>query len=388
MRRLKFLFWICVFLFNSGFLGFCSPMAVIKADKTSGTAPLTVNFDASKSLAFNNAISGYQWDFDSDGTIDSEGVTATHTYYTSGSFTAKLIVRDIKGNESVATKTITIASPISLNIISPAPGEYFVKPKIILRGTVSNANGTETGVTVNELPVDVFANSFATDRVVLQEGENTITVKATDAQGCTAEATIKVNLTAAQKYISLKSDTISGISPFEARLSLAGTFDYLNPGITYTTPAGGTAEIIEIQGNIYKVRMTGAGQYAFTVIAYDDGGTVYLDTVYFTVMDKPAFETLLNTKWNSMRQALVQDNVESAVKDFSSKTKDDYRQALNALTIEQRSELAQTLSNARFVRLRGNIAEYSIRTTIESKEFSFYLAFEKDESGLWKIRSF
>ncbi|MFF5230958.1 PQQ-dependent sugar dehydrogenase [Dactylosporangium sp. NPDC000521] len=86
------------------------PIASIAATPTSGSVPLTVAFDGSSSTDQDPADLGqltYQWDFDSNGTVDATGKTAAYTYTTAGSFTASLKVTDALGASSTATVLIT-----------------------------------------------------------------------------------------------------------------------------------------------------------------------------------------------------------------------------------------------------------------------------------------
>jgi len=69
-----------------------SPTASMTVTPRSGTAPLTVEFDASGSCDVDGSIESYKWDF-GDGTTGS-GVTASHEYMESGTYTVKLTVAD------------------------------------------------------------------------------------------------------------------------------------------------------------------------------------------------------------------------------------------------------------------------------------------------------
>ncbi len=56
------------------------PVAVLKADKTEGGYPLTVNFDASESSDTDGTIVYYRWDFEGDGTFDTETTNPKTTF--------------------------------------------------------------------------------------------------------------------------------------------------------------------------------------------------------------------------------------------------------------------------------------------------------------------
>ncbi|UWP83836.1 PQQ-dependent sugar dehydrogenase [Dactylosporangium fulvum] len=104
------------------------PVAAITADRTAGGTPLTVNFDGSTSTDADPADQGllkYQWDFTNDGTFDtgapSATPTATYTYTTPGTYTARLRVTDTLGVTNDKTITITAGNDAPTAIIdSPA----------------------------------------------------------------------------------------------------------------------------------------------------------------------------------------------------------------------------------------------------------------------------
>jgi PKD repeat protein len=75
------------------------------ADKTIGVASLPVNFTAAATDPDGDPLT-YAWDFGDGGT--ATGATATHTYTTGGTFSAKLTVSD--GKNGSATRTIPITA--------------------------------------------------------------------------------------------------------------------------------------------------------------------------------------------------------------------------------------------------------------------------------------
>lgn len=81
--------------------------AVIGASKTSGAAPLFVQFDGSGSTATDDEIFDYFWDF-GDGT-NARVAKPAHAYFTGGQFVVTLRVVSGGGVESTATTTINVS---------------------------------------------------------------------------------------------------------------------------------------------------------------------------------------------------------------------------------------------------------------------------------------
>jgi glucose/arabinose dehydrogenase len=88
------------------FSGNQPPVAVIQAAPTSGNSPLTVQFDGSQSYdADAGDVLRYEWDFNGDGVTDSTAVAPSFQYQT-GTYTARLTVKDTFGTIGQATVLI------------------------------------------------------------------------------------------------------------------------------------------------------------------------------------------------------------------------------------------------------------------------------------------
>ncbi len=82
--------------------------AAFSADKTTGEAPLIVQFtDASA-----NATS-WKWDFDNDGIVDSELQSPSYTYTTAGTYSVKLTVSDGTNSDFELKSDYVVASEVS-----------------------------------------------------------------------------------------------------------------------------------------------------------------------------------------------------------------------------------------------------------------------------------
>lgn len=97
------------------YLGPVPPVASIDASPTNGVLPLLVNFDGSDSYDADGTIVTYAWDFDNDGTVDSNDMITSHAYSSKGDYLASLTVTDNDG----------LTNSVSVEIaVMPQPGDF------------------------------------------------------------------------------------------------------------------------------------------------------------------------------------------------------------------------------------------------------------------------
>ncbi|NJK85632.1 MAG: PKD domain-containing protein [Bacteroidales bacterium] len=99
--------------------GNSAPFAVFKMNPKTGTAPLNVCFDASKSSDYNSDKITFEWVF-GDGQF-STSVNPSHTYAYPGNYLVKLIVTDEPGLKDTLVKTLIVDSIVPGNV--PVPGD-------------------------------------------------------------------------------------------------------------------------------------------------------------------------------------------------------------------------------------------------------------------------
>jgi len=161
------------------------------ADITEGPAPLTVKFfDAS--LAENTTIISWEWDFDSDGTIDSQEQNPTWVFEESGSYNVSLTISDGTISDSEVKEDYITVIPIEqLLLIGNISGGFFqikaelmnpstieiteVNWSISLNGGFILAGKQKTGQ-IDSIAAGDF--SIITDRPVIGIGKVSVTVKA------------------------------------------------------------------------------------------------------------------------------------------------------------------------------------------------------------------
>jgi glucose/arabinose dehydrogenase/PKD repeat protein len=117
------------------------PTAVLSADPTSGPAPLVVTLNGSGSFDPEGGALSYQWTFGDGQSQTTSTSSVQHTYNSTGTFTASLVVVDNQGAPSQAdTEQIQVGNtPPSPTITSPANGALFtVGQTITLTGSATD----------------------------------------------------------------------------------------------------------------------------------------------------------------------------------------------------------------------------------------------------------
>jgi glucose/arabinose dehydrogenase len=117
-----------------------APTAVALATPTAGALPLDVQFDGSTSSDPDLETLTYEWDFESDGTVDSTLESPLHTYTTAGPFVAELTVTDAAGAQGVDTMSIDPGNfaPVPTMTVPAVAATFAVGDTIVLTGSATD----------------------------------------------------------------------------------------------------------------------------------------------------------------------------------------------------------------------------------------------------------
>ncbi len=170
----------------------------------------------------------------------------------------------------------------------------------------------------------------------------------------------------------------------EVTLRINGSFSIANPAITPTGP-GTVEQLTSDNPDEYKYRITTEGIYYFTAQVTGPDNNVYQDTVAVTVLSTQV-DALLRGKWEGMKTALSNQDINGAILNFASDTQSSYSKlftGLKSVLASYAAELYATQVN--LISIENNKATYKILVTRDGTAFSFYLLFIQDYNGIWKI---
>ncbi|MCB1755762.1 MAG: PQQ-dependent sugar dehydrogenase [Gammaproteobacteria bacterium] len=110
-----------------------TPKAVIESSVEAGTAPLEVRFSAAGSVDPDGSIVSYAWDF-ADGESSGEQ-NPVHVFKQAGDYAVSLTVKDNRGAENIARKTIRVSADTADIGFSRTDGKsaYKVGDKVVLK---------------------------------------------------------------------------------------------------------------------------------------------------------------------------------------------------------------------------------------------------------------
>ena len=286
------------------------------------------------------------------------------------------------GDNSFATGA---PNPITLVITLPSNNDTISRTDTLVKGTVTNWIGNETGVVVNGFIANVYGNEFVANHIPLVEGPNIVTVVATDTSGNSQTASVNLTGTTTGGFIKITSSVESGLSPLQATLTIDSSLDLTNAQLTSTGP--GQIQYLSSSLSEYTVSLTSEGIYYFTVKVSDPSGRTYDDTVAVTVLSKIEMDNLLRTKWDWVRTKLADGDIEGALVFFDEDAKNNYRDLFNVLST-MLPTIAQDMSDIQLIEIMPNAVIYDIQTPREGITYSFQLLFTQDDNGLWRINSF
>ncbi len=278
-----------------------------------------------------------------------------------------------------------VAPSISVFVSSPIDGDIITKHDVMVKGAIINSTGNETGITVNGIVATIYGNQFVANHVPLIEGVNTITITATDTDGNTATTSITVNAIPTDNYIRLTSNIESGIAPLEVTLRIDGSFNIENSSLNITGPI--MPEIVSSTSDEYTIKILTEGIYHITASVTGPDNVLYEDTIAVIVLNRAQMDRLLRGKWEGMKYALLNMDVEEGLKNISKYSEEIYRYNFELMK-DILPMIVHDMGKIMMKEIEDSLAEYDMTVIKDEIEESYYIEFIKDHKGLWKINFF
>ena len=145
----------------------------------------------------------------------------------------------------------------------------------------------------------------------------------------------------------------------------------------------------EITGTEPKVtaQYQSPGLYFPKVTVTDNQGNTYTETTLVNVLSREEMDALLRSKWEGMKGALSQGNINEALNYFVKDSREEYREIFELLA-PQLPALVSAMREINMVEIKGNMAEYYIKRFQRGVDISYFIYFMRDENGIWRISSF
>ncbi|MGD9116291.1 MAG: PKD domain-containing protein [Dehalococcoidia bacterium] len=238
------------------------PTAGFTADPTEGCVELTVDFtDTSTSPV--GSVSGWAWDFDNNGTVDSTEQDPQHTFDTPGTYTVKLVVSNTCGDSEPYTSTVTV---------HPLPDCTITAPDSVCEGNQATASVTPgSGYTYS------WSVSAGNGSIVGSTTGSSVTFEAGDYASGTS-LTLEVTVTSDHNCPKTCTKTVSIMPNPDCTITAPSEVCGGAQGITASVPVGNYADYSwTVTGDVNSVTGTGTREVTFNADDVTTTGNIHLE---------------------------------------------------------------------------------------------------------------
>jgi hypothetical protein len=291
-------------------------------------------------------------------------------------------VIDQAGNTS-GNVTASVQSTLTITILSPVEGATITNNQVNIEGKFNGP--ANTGILINGVQADVMPEGkFIVNALPLIAGNNVITATATTLGGQTSSATITVLSEGVAQSFEFKPASTSGVAPFTTTFELSwfGTETIQNIEVDYE--GDGVVDISTTNvDEVFQASYTSAGIF-YPLITITTENNISKGKVAILVQSRTNMVNMFTSIWNDMNVALVNGNIESALKHLDEFGKVEYGPVFKVLK-DKMPEIVQSYSVPKGVLITNSVGELAINRIYKGQNRIYLIYFMKDKDGLWKL---
>jgi hypothetical protein len=248
----------------------------------------------------------------------------------------------------------------------------------------------DVGVSVNGVAAGLYDGLFVAEDVPLRAGSNKLRVVGRTFDGVQDTDFVVVAGGRRDPPLDLDSNISSGIAPLEvafysrARGRSDGKYSYDFNG-------DGIVDSVMQSDDHVSFTYTKEGIFRTGVTFIKDGGTQLADERIIVVEDRERLNKVLSDRWRGFAEALKAQDIGGSQKYFLPHSRNKYgaiHEALKSKLPRMYSEFPQP----QLIKIREGQAQYRITRKEEwegeMKNITYYIWFNRDTDGLWKIYQF
>ncbi|UCG79069.1 MAG: hypothetical protein JSV21_04375 [Nitrospirota bacterium] len=280
---------------------------------------------------------------------------------------------------------LEILPSLNINIISPADSEVVKGNDVIVKG-IFESSSDDVGITVNGIVAQINGNSWIAE-VPLIPGLNPLTTVIKDSYGNTDSRFIHITSIAQYYSIELGANITSGLAPLKTHFYL--NTDNLGPISSYEMDFDGDGHIEHKATTFEDIFFTYSkeGIYYASVILNDINGNQFSEKLAINVYNEQKIDQLLQEKWNEMKRAMINKDVDGALTYFMEHSRERYRHILIQLK-EDLPDIAYAMGVIQMIYMNNGIAKYRISRMEGQDLITYYIYIVKDIDGIWRIQQF
>lgn len=292
---------------------------------------------------------------------------------------------------------LVITSPLASDSVSA--GVVFITGEV----TSPESVGVTVEGTIANVSTRVVNQPFSSNNgvkhafsvpVEVKPGANFINVVVTNIFGMKIERSVDFNVGEAPSIDVRLVDGHEGFAPFQAVIQtsrnstanlLSLDIDINDDGFLDFSDSGTVDEPLDINRSI-AFDISRLGIVPIRVVTIDTEGVVSEKLLNVMVLDKTQFVQVLTQRWDSMNDFMVAGDLKSALSQFSNEAIPNQRPVLQAIQ-DQFPIIVQSFQGMSCDDATLEVVSCAIvRLSLDGDRRLFFITFERDETGILKIR--